>query len=167
MGKVSKIILGIEAVLVMYQTLLGLSLVVGSVVPFAAGNFTIEFLQDFITGLIIFLSLLSGWRILVWVLTDGPRRNIKIKRIWWAFAYLGALLTLVSWLFVALEEYGIYSLTKPNPTHMFKLGVFFIIPFAHLLLEVRGQYALKALQLTAKSVAPIVAPLLASTEFGR
>ena len=46
MGKVSKILLGIEALLVLYPTLLGLLLVVGSVAPFVFGNFTVEHLKN-------------------------------------------------------------------------------------------------------------------------
>ena len=126
----------------LYPTALGLLLCFGSVVPFALGNFTVEHTVNFITGLIILVALISGWRILFWVLMNGPKLNIKIHKVWWLFAITGASVTLVSWMFVALEELEVYSLPKPNPTQMFVLGVYFIIPFAHIIGETCRQKAL-------------------------
>ena len=78
MRKVSKIILGLEALIILYPTLLGFLLCFGSVIPFITGAFTVEHLINFISGLVICLSLVSGWRILLWVLRAAENNNYPI-----------------------------------------------------------------------------------------
>lgn len=135
----SRTILAIEAVIVAYPTLLGFMLCFGAVAPVLTGSYTTAHVLDFIVGLAVLLSLVAGWRILLWVMMGGPGKGKSVNTIWWVFTIIGVVLTTAAWLLVGLETYGVYTLNKPNPIEMLLWGAYFIIPFVHLLIEVRWQ----------------------------
>jgi hypothetical protein len=155
MRALSKIILGIEAIICAYPTLLGAMLSLGAIAPFISGSYSSDATFNFLVGLVILSALISGWRILLWVITDGPRLGEKINFVWWVFSYTGIFCTILALLFTWLEARELYTLSRPNPVEVFLWGVYFFIPYTHIMLEIVWQKgANKSLQATPKSGAP-------------
>ena len=128
----------IESLVIAYPTLLGFFLCFGAVIPFLTGGNTLEHFISFIEGLVVAAALISGWRIFFWVITDGPKKEITINKLWWFFAAIGASLTVIALVTIGLSKLEVQS-TLPIATDFFALGGYFLIPFFHILLEVWWQ----------------------------
>lgn len=103
---------------------------------------------DFTANIIIFCALISGWRIFAWVITNGPRRGIYISPVWWVFAALGAFLIILS-LGSLHELLGLPAASLNVVAALFPIGLLFLIPFTHLIIEVIWQRLMpKRLQAT-------------------
>ena len=93
----------------------------------------------FLAAFIMLGALISGWRIFAWVMTNGPKKGKHINPIWWGFAGLGAFLTLVASLLSFQELFECSGLGARSFACSFLFGDFFLIPFAHLIIEVVWQ----------------------------
>ena len=134
----SKVFLILEAVAISVLSIEGIFIVLSVITSFASGSPVLEdrvSFIEFLGGIIILCAVVSGWRIFAWVITNGPSKGICITPAWWAFAALGASLTI-------LQLCSFYELLGLEPSFvvgLFEIGGFFLIPFAHLILEVIWQ----------------------------
>jgi len=133
MEKASKALLIIEAVALTPLSLEGIILLSSVMTSFAIGlpaqgSSFIEFLG----ATIMVCALISGLRIFGWVVTSGPSKGIDISPVWWVFAALGAAIAVLS----QLEELlGLPVEPLSFALGAAQLGVFFLFPFGHLIIE--------------------------------
>ena len=146
----SKVLLVIEAVAISVLSIEGLIFSLSDLTSFASGSGgkdRVSFI-DFPANIIILCALIFGWRIFAWVITNGPGRGTYISPVWWVFAGLGAFLTILSlggWhelLGLPAAPLGVVAALDP-------IGLLFLIPFTHLIIEVIWQRRMpKSLQST-------------------
>lgn len=132
--KISKFILFVQLPFLVYLTLLGFFICVGAILPILSGSITKEHLTDCFAGILILMTLVAGWRIWVWVLTDGPSKNKPIHKIWWLFVLIGASLTLLS---VTLELTG-KTVIMPF-SDLYLMGAYFMPSLFHIISEIYWQ----------------------------
>jgi len=131
----------IEAVVIALWSIYGIAFIVGDITSFASGSpgkGRVSFIE-FLAASMIFCALISGWRIFAWIITNGPMRGIHISPVWWVVASLGAALTIL--LVNNFQELLGLPLQPPGLvlSGVHEVGVFFLIPFAHLIIEVVWQ----------------------------
>ncbi|MBY0249087.1 MAG: hypothetical protein K2Q17_15620 [Nitrospiraceae bacterium] len=162
MNKISKVILTIEAVAITPLSIEGIYIALSVMTSFVIGlpdqgkfNFI-----EFITATIIVCALISGYRIFGWVITSGPTRGISISPAWWVFAALGAVLAVLSSFDCVHELLGL-PIEPPSFVDVAQLGVVFLIPFGHIIIEViwqrhayRRQLAIEDKNLSGTSIGP-------------
>ena len=132
--RVSKFLLGFEALVLIYPTLLGLVLAAGSLAPVVTGSWTIDHFVDVAAGAATLLGLICGWRLALSFLVKGREKTRALGRPWWAaasaFAFASALIWALSW-------HSTHSfLTLDSPFSILGYGVLFVPSFIHLSAEV-------------------------------
>lgn len=127
MRRLSKAILLGESVLLAYLTFLGVLLSLGALVPLRLDTLAVA-------GLVVLLALASGWRLMAWVLADGPAKGTSVNPIWWLGAGLGVAVTLLS----AASHFALIPFAFPS-ADLFVLGLYFTPSLIHVLLEAWAQ----------------------------
>lgn len=95
------------------------------------------FAELFLVVMIV-LALISGWRILSWVLAEELLKGIRISRWWWVFASIGAISSILSLHFRPFKEVLDRFVDFPDDM-ILSQGNFFVPTFIHMILEVLRQ----------------------------
>jgi len=143
MERVSKAVLGLEALALAYPTFLGLVLSIGAIAPFATGGLNAEHAAGAAAGMLIVGGLVSGWYLVLRFFTKG-HTSTRTATTWWATAIAAAAASVI----VA----GLYWVANISATHggayfmpvgagfgILGYGVLFVPSFLHLALEVWGR----------------------------
>ena len=146
MRRLSRIVLYIECLLLVYPTLFGYLFSLGATLQILNGLTLSDKVAGFITGTLLFATLTASWRVMFWVIFGGLQRGVPISRYWFLFCYLGAGLTALAWLFLWLEGMEVIPPLAPNTLELFAYGLFFIVPFFHVVAECYWQRRLDAQQ---------------------
>lgn len=143
MERVSKAILGIEALVLTYPTFLGLLLATGAITPFATGSITAEHALDALAGVSILSGLAAGWYLLLKFFIKGRALTRKATK-WWLIAASAAVASIIVALLYWAANYivihgGSYFLPVGASFGVMGYGVLFLPSFLHLSAEVWGR----------------------------
>jgi len=133
--KISKIILAIQSVILIYFSLFGFIFAFGLVIPLLTGASEFLHLIEFIFGLTLFVFLISGWRVYFWVLLNGPKKGKRISNIWLVFCGFALTCIFLTCLLNAYMEGGSFENPLLSSTQLFVFGLFFVPTAIHVCLE--------------------------------
>lgn len=137
----SKVLLGLEALMLAYPTWLGFLMMLGAIAPAATGSISAEHVVDAFTGVTTISGLVVGWRLVLTFLFRGRSAARAVSKWWWVVATVVAL--------AALTVGGLYEASRLAATHGFNVfgpvgstiavlgyGVIFVPSYLHLSAEV-------------------------------
>ena len=143
MSKTSKFFLIAEMIVIGSLTAFGLiytssvfaSYFTGQLMP---GRAEAANLYEVVLVSVITLAVASGWRIFLWVWSEGPLNGTTISVMWWMFSFVGAGIALVA--FVVWQS-GHFSKEELPAAYIpyLAMGVYFLVPLGHLICEVTWQ----------------------------
>jgi hypothetical protein len=98
---VSRFLLILEAIILAWPSVIFLLIALDEVISFISWTSPYVPFSRLAIHVIGFLALISGWRILLWLIKEEAVHGRKIKSLWWIFASMGGILAIYltfSWL---------------------------------------------------------------------
>lgn len=131
----SKIILGVQGVILIWPSLLGFMLIFGLMAPVMTQSFEAHHLVEFVYGIILLAFLVSAWRVYIWVMFNGPKTKKNISIVWLIICICALIYSIASFLIFRLtENIEIYSYAY-RYSELFILGLYFIPTAIHIGIE--------------------------------
>ena len=139
--RASKLLLGLEALVLAYPTGLGLLMMAGAIAPAATGSLTFEHTIDAVAGIATVAGLLCGWWLVLTFMLRGRAAARGVSRWWWIVATFVAVLAVA---ISALYEASRVATTHGNNTFapvgstigLLGYGILFVPSYLHLSAEV-------------------------------
>jgi hypothetical protein len=133
--KISKIILATQSIFLVYLSLFGFLFAFGSAIPLFMEPIQKSSFVEVLYGAVLFIFLISGWRVYFWVLLSGPEKGKKISRNWLILSVIGIVCTILSSLYYAYAVgEGVDNVFLKHST-LFVFGLYFLPTAIHLGLE--------------------------------
>ncbi len=131
----SKALMVLEGLILLYLSILGILLILGSGIPFLSGAITSGHFAGFVTSIMVLAFLVAGWRVYFWVLlgTFGTRGHIK--KFWLVLSLLAVFVSLLSWPVHELAEASATNIWY-RQSQLFMLGLYFLPTATHLVLHI-------------------------------
>ena len=130
-NKISRTFLLIEAVvLCLPLTYLYIFKLIPAEMYFSGDNSIESPVITILISVITIAGLLAGWRLIIAYIFSGQDNLKELSLVWWVIAGTVAILSTASF-----AHSLIASEINPSSFHSLGWGIFFVIPFAHLLFE--------------------------------
>lgn len=140
----SKTFLSLQGLILAYPSLLGLTVIFGSVAPFLSGSFQATSVAEFIIGVTLLRFLISAWRVYILVLLNGPKNEKPISRAWLILCFCAITFSVLSYFpFIHMENKTSSNFIYMN-SQLFVLGLYFAPTAIHVGFEWFWQNKLKA-----------------------
>jgi hypothetical protein len=132
----SKVVLALEAVVLLIPTFLGITEAGGWIVSALTGAWAWNHnhLRSAAVDLSVLLGLLSGWRLAVAFFFQGRAKTRRVARPWWFISSALAVASVLVLAFSALSDQSWSASSSPFST--LKYGVIFLPSYLHLSAEV-------------------------------
>jgi hypothetical protein len=118
-------LLVVEAFVLIYPTVLGVVLIIGSVAPVASGSFTVEHFADATTGIIVLLCLGAAWWLLFRFLRGGSTAARRPKLVWGLLSFVALASTV-----------AFFATSDASNLALLRHGILYVPTFLHLSAEV-------------------------------
>jgi len=132
--RLSKYLFAMEAILLIYPTVLGLILATGSLLPFVTGARTRVHFVDAAVGVVVLVGLICGWRLALSFLFGDSGKARTASAPWWLIASVIAIASVLVAAFSRIVTHN--GSWAESPFGILEYGVLFVPSYIHLSAEV-------------------------------